>query len=55
MAAELLGLKLSRAEQEEHQPVVRAEISDTYVTGVPESTGKRAQALGAKSAVCVLQ
>lgn len=55
MAAELLGVKLTRAEQEEHQPVVRAEIADSYVSTIPEATGKRPQPNGGKSTVCVLQ
>ncbi|XP_034254226.1 ras-related protein Rab-28-like [Thrips palmi] len=56
IAAELLGIKLTRAEQEEHQPVVKAEISDTHVPMVSDCvSGKRAQSMGAKSAVCILQ
>lgn len=56
IAAELLGIKLTRAEQEEHQPVVKAEISDAHVPLVTENvSGKRTQSIGAKSAVCILQ
>ncbi|KAJ1525210.1 hypothetical protein ONE63_010040 [Megalurothrips usitatus] len=56
VAAEILGVKLSKAEQEEHQPVVRAEIADSHVCVVPEgTTGRRANANGAKSTVCMIQ
>lgn len=56
MAAELLGIKLSRAEQEEHQPVVRAEISDMHISAIPEgAAAKRTLTNGAKSTVCALQ
>jgi len=56
LAAELLGVRLTRAEQEQHQPVVRAEISNSH-TCAHDAAGptRQRQAIGARSAVCSLQ
>jgi len=56
--AEVLGLKLSRAEQEEQQPLMQAEILHspaTAVTGAHPPASSHLPTGASKSAICEIQ
>nr|CAD7604905.1 unnamed protein product [Timema genevievae] len=53
VVAEVLGLKLTRAEQEEQQPVMKAEI--VHKEAAEDSPASSSQLGASKSSVCVMQ
>nr|CAD7402333.1 unnamed protein product [Timema cristinae]CAD7424392.1 unnamed protein product [Timema monikensis] len=53
VVAEVLGLKLTRAEQEEQQPVIKAEI--VHKEAAEDSPASSSQLGASKSSVCVIQ
>lgn len=59
IVAEVLGLKLSRVEQEEQQPLMQAEIlhapATTAVTAAHSPASSQMPTAASKSAICELQ